>query len=327
MTQCSLTLLVLFAMSSAAQGQASSPDAQPGIVQGLRTGSFNKDRVVRPPAGPFAAIAGAKAPTGSSKTVTLPHDAMLGLQRSAEYGSASGYFPGGVFEYIKTFGVPEDYRSKRITFQFEGVYRDAMVFINGEFAAQRSYGYSNFYVAADAFLRYGEPNTIRVVARAHQDSRWYTGVGILRDTWVIVKELVHIAVDGVKITTPDVDAERAVVAIATTVQNAGINTETVRVATEVRDANGRSVASDTSPVTLLPGESAVVRQRLYVNAPALWRVETPNLYTADTAVRTPARMLDREQTRFGIRTPRIRGHHAGGQERQRRDSPRPSCHR
>jgi beta-galactosidase len=88
--------------------------------------------------------------------------------------------------------VPEDYRSKRITFQFEGVYRDAMVFINGEFAAQRPYGYSNFYVPADAFLRYGQSNTIRVVARAHQDSRWYTGLGILRDTRVIVKELMHL---------------------------------------------------------------------------------------------------------------------------------------
>jgi len=293
-TRCSLTLLVLLAMSSAAQGQASSPDTQPEAVQELRAGSFNKDWIVGPAAGAFAAIAGAEAAADSSKTVTLPHDAMLGLQRAAEHGSASGYFPGGVFEYVKTFGVPEDYRSKRVTFQFEGVHRDAMVFINGEFAAQRPYGYSNFYVPADAFLKYGDSNTIRVVARAHQDSRWYTGVGILRDTWVHVTELVHLAVDGVKITTPDVDAERAVVAIATTVQNEGVNTETVSVATEVRDINGKSVASDTSPVTLLPGERAVVRQRLYVNAPALWSVETPNLYTADTAVRTPARMLDQE---------------------------------
>ena len=271
-------------------------------MQELRAGSFNKGWTVGPPVSAFATITGETATAGSSKTVTLPHDAMLGLQRSAEHGSASGYFPGGVFEYTKTFRAPEDFRSKRVTFQFEGVYRDAMVFINGEFAAQRPFGYSNFYVPADAFLRYGEPNAIRVVARAHQDSRWYPGIGIHRDTWVIVKELVHIALDGVKITTPDVDAERAVVAIATTAQNDGINTETVRVATEVRDVNGRSVASDTSPVTLLPGESAVVRQRLYVNPPALWSVETPNLYTAETAVRTPERMLDREQTRFGIRT-------------------------
>jgi beta-galactosidase len=93
-----------------------------------------------------------------------------------------------------------------------------------------------------------------------------------------------------------------VVAISTTVRDEGLDTQTVSVATEVRDADGRAIASDTSPVTVLPGESAVVRQRLYVNAPALWSVETPNLYTAEMAVRSSARMLDRQQTRFGIRT-------------------------
>ncbi|HEX7780499.1 MAG TPA: glycoside hydrolase family 2 TIM barrel-domain containing protein, partial [Vicinamibacterales bacterium] len=127
--------------------------------------------------------------------------------------------------------------------------------------------------------------------------------------WIIVKELVHIALDGVKITTPDVDAERAVVAIATTVQNESINTQTVSVATEIRHANGGSVASDTAPVTLLPGESAVVRQRLYVDAPELWSVDRPYLYRAETVVRTQTAVLDQEQTRFGIRTLRLDPRH------------------
>lgn len=219
--------------------------------------SFDKDWTVRPAVSAFGVLTGAaRAP----QAVTLPHDAMIGLERSAEHGSSFGYFPGGVFDYNMTFDVPEEYRSKRVTFQFEGVYRDAMVFNIGEFAAQRPYGYSNFDAQADAFLRYGESNTIRVVARAHEDSRWYPGVEIHRDPRIIVNELVHIALDGVDITTPDVDSERAVVAIAITIQNVGINTETVSVATEIRDANGGSVASDTSPVTILPGESAVVRQ-------------------------------------------------------------------
>ncbi len=129
--------------------------------------SFNKDWVVRPPTGAFAAIVGGGGAAGSARAVTLPHDAILGLERAAEHGSAFGYFPGGVFEYTKTFDVPEEWRSKRVTFQFEAVYRDAMVFINGEFAAHRPYGYSNFYVPVDAFLRHGALNTIRVVARAH----------------------------------------------------------------------------------------------------------------------------------------------------------------
>jgi len=136
--------------------------------------TFNKNWTVRQPHGAYETGHGASVP---SRAVTLPHDAMIGLERSPEHGSASGYFPGGVFEYSKTFDVREDHRGKRVTIQFEGVYRDAMVFINGEFAGQRPYGYSNFYVPADSFLRYGESNTIRVVARAHDDSRWYSGLG------------------------------------------------------------------------------------------------------------------------------------------------------
>ena len=83
-------------------------------------------------------------------------------------------------------------------FEFEGVYRDAVVSINGDFAAQRPNGYTNFYVKADPFLRHGEPNTIRVQARAHRDSRWYTGAGIHRDTQLIVADPVHVALDGVR---------------------------------------------------------------------------------------------------------------------------------
>jgi beta-galactosidase len=104
----------------------------------------------------------------------------------------------------------------------------------------------------------------------------------------------------VKITTPDVDAERAVVTIATTVQNDSINSQTVSVATDIRAVNGTAVASDMTPATLLPGEREVVR--LYVDAPSLWSVDRPTLYTAETVVRTPAHVLDEERTRFGIRT-------------------------
>ena len=82
-------------------------------------------------------------------------------------GPRTGNFPGGLFDYSKTFDVPEGYRDRSVTIEFEGVYRDAMVFINGEFAAQRPNGYTNFYVKADPYLRHGEANTIRVQARAH----------------------------------------------------------------------------------------------------------------------------------------------------------------
>ena len=89
--------------------------------------------------------------------------------------------------------MPEEHRGRRILVEFEGVYRDAMVYINGDYAGQRPYGYSLFRVDADRFLRFGADNEIRVEARAHKDSRWYTGAGIYRDTWLLTGGLVRIA--------------------------------------------------------------------------------------------------------------------------------------
>jgi beta-galactosidase len=186
-----------------------------------------------------------------------------------------------------------------------------MVYLNGDFVAQRPNGYTNFSVTAGPYLRYGQPNTIQVHARAHQDSRWYTGAGLYRNTSIIVADPVHVALDGVRITTPDVDAERAVVAVATTVENETRHTRTVRVTTRILDASGADVASGSAPVTLLPGEHATVRSRLYVPAPALWSVETPTLYTAQTTLTDGTGLtdgdgaLDTERTTFGIRTLRL----------------------
>ncbi|WP_406118296.1 glycoside hydrolase family 2 TIM barrel-domain containing protein [Streptomyces sp. NBC_00989] len=269
----------------------------------IRT-SFNDGWQTRPKVNPFAELSGTKVPF---RPVTLPHDAMIGQERTAPDGEATmeggagAYFPGGTYEYRKTFAVPEEHRGKRILFEFEGVYRDAVVYINGDYAGQRPFGYSHFHIDADRFLRFGEDNEIRVEARAHRDARWYTGAGIYRDAWMLVGDVVRIAPDGVRVTTPDIDAERAVVEVATRVENDSIAIRTVDVVTEVRDADGSVVASDVSKATVLPGEPAVVRQRLYVRAPLLWSTGTPALYTATVTLKD----LDAETVVFGVRSLRL----------------------
>ncbi|WP_329222955.1 DUF4982 domain-containing protein [Streptomyces sp. NBC_01485] len=273
----------------------------------IRT-SFNDAWQVRPKVNPFAELSGHVVPF---RPVTLPHDAMIEQRRAAPDGevtmdgAAGAYFPGGVFEYRKTFAVPEEYRGRRVFVEFEGVYRDATVYINGDYAGQRPYGYSQFRIDADRFLRFGEDNEIRVEARAHRDSRWYTGAGIYRDTWLLVGEVVRIVPDGVRITTPDVDASRAVVEVATEVVNDSIEVRTLPVVTELRDASGAVVASDVSRVTVLPGEPATVRQRLYVPSPARWSPEAPHLYGCRVALGE----VDEEQVTFGIRTLRLDPEH------------------
>jgi beta-galactosidase len=215
---------------------------------------------------------------------------------------AAAFFPG-VYTYQKTFHLPEEHRRKRVTLEFEGVYRQAMVYLNGDLAGQCASGYSSFAVKADNFLRYSADNQVRVECRVAEDSRWYSGPGICRDTHLIVGDLVHVALDGVRVvTTPDVDPERAVVEIATVVENEGLATCTVDVVTEVRDSGGNAVAVATARVTVLPGEPATERQRLYVKRPGLWSVDTPALYTAAVTIRDTTGVRDEARVTFGIRS-------------------------
>ncbi|PYY37871.1 glycoside hydrolase family 2 [Curtobacterium sp. MCJR17_055] len=272
----------------------------------MTTTSFNLGWTVRPKVSPYAQL---QNPQDAGVPVTLPHDATITRERSADepQGGRSAYFPGGAYEYTKVFDVPAEYRGKRVSVEFEGVYRDAMVFVNGAFAAQRPSGYSTFVVELDPYLRYGEANTIRVDARTHDDSRWYTGAGIYRDTTLNVTDLVHIAPAGLRVSTPDIEPARAVVEVSAEIRNDSAGTRTVVVATDITDATGAVVARGSSPVTVRAGGSAVARQRLYVTRPSLWSVETPTLYRATTRVTSggtedDAEPLDVRETPFGVRT-------------------------
>ena len=240
----------------------------------------------------------------ASVPVHLPHDALRDLPRAADSGQGvhSGYIPGGVFEYSKTFDVPEDWRDRTVRIEFEGVYRDATVFINGDFAAHEANGYSAFVVDADPYLRFGATNTISVEARVHRDSRWYTGGGIYRPVHIVVDDPVHIVLDGTIATTPDIDEQRAVVDLATRVENRTRHVATRRLTWTLVDPHGAEVASGTAPITVLPGTVATGRARLLVPSPLLWGPESPHLYRVRTALGDAEEAITQEETaRFGIR--------------------------
>ncbi|MFC7593685.1 glycoside hydrolase family 2 TIM barrel-domain containing protein [Terrabacter sp. GCM10028922] len=239
-----------------------------------------------------------------TETVTLPHDAMLRAGRSADHsgGPQTGYFRDGKWTYEKQFEVPQAWRTRRVTFEFQGVYRDAMVYINGAFAGQWANGYSTFYISADAYLTYGQTNTIRVDAQAHEDSRWYSGGGIHRPVHLLVGDLVHIAPAGLKVTTTDIDSDLATVVVATEIVNEGIAVRTVQINLHIHDAAGEVVAADESRATLLPGERITARQRAYIHNPSLWSVDSPTLYTASVHLNKDADPGDEASTAFGIRS-------------------------
>ncbi|SMD27277.1 glycoside hydrolase family 2 TIM barrel-domain containing protein [Kibdelosporangium aridum] len=261
---------------------------------------FSEGWTVRPKVNEFAEL-GVSPP---EEPIILPHDAVISTPRDAEWsdGAATGFFRGGTWEYTKKFFVPDEYASKRVRIEFEGVYRSALIYLNGDLAGRWASGYAEFSIKADDFLRYGEENVLRVEARAHQDSRWYSGAGIHRPVHLIVAEPVHIGLHGVRVVTPDIDAQRAVVEIATTIENEATRIATVTVETTMLDGQNRTVAVDRAPVTVLPGEDAVLRQRVVVLDPALWSPETPHLYRAAVTVQAGDDLVDEAETTFGIRT-------------------------
>lgn len=256
---------------------------------------------VGPKLGPFEAPEGGNAPV----PVTVPHDALRDLPRSADEpeGVHSGYTPGGAFVYARELDVPEEWRDRSVRLEFEGVYRDAVVHLNGEFVAHEAGGYTGFAAELDPYLRFGEVNRLTVEARAHRDSRWYSGAGIYRPVHLVVADPVHIARDGVVVTTPDVDDARAIVAVATTVANTTRHTRTVRADWTIEGPGGAEVARGTSPVTILPGTAAVARVRLAVPEPQRWSPDRPDLYTVRSAVSdADGTVLDELAVVTGIRT-------------------------
>ena len=201
--------------------------------------------------------------TAPGKTVTLPHDAMLAEPRTAlsAGGTNTGWYEGYDYEYQRTLTVPENELADTHILEFEGVYHNAEVWLNGQKAAFRPYGYTNFYVDCAPYLHAGE-NELRVIARnADQpNSRWYSGAGIYRPVQLWTARGAHIALNGVKICTLSLDPAVVEVRVKTTAPG------TVRLT--VDDLPAMQQESDGEAVFTLTLDNA-----------RLWTPETPNLYT------------------------------------------------
>lgn len=218
--------------------------------------------------------------TAPGKPVTLPHDAMLAEPRTAlsAGGTNTGWYEGHDYEYRRTLTVPENELADTHILEFEGVYHNAEVWLNGQKAAFRPYGYTNFYVDCAPYLHAGE-NELRVIARnADQpNSRWYSGAGIYRPVQLWTARGARIALNGVKIRTLSLDPAVVEVRVKTTAPG------TVRLM--VDDLPAVQQESDGEAVFTLTLDNA-----------RLWTPETPNLYTCRVSFAD-----DEETETFGVR--------------------------
>ena len=223
---------------------------------------------------------------GPALPVTLPHDAMLSEPRSetSAGGINTGWYRGRDYRYTKVFTPDPQWEGQVLTLEFEGVYHNAEVWLNGRQLAFRPYGYTNFYVELTEKLVFGAENTLEVIARnADQpNSRWYSGAGIYRPVtlWVAPKE--HILLNSLRLRT--LSLSPAVVEVSLRTAGAG----TVEV--EILDG-GRVVASAQGA-----GDGSFVRE-ITIPEGQPWSVDAPHLYTCHVRFGR-----DTDQTAFGLRT-------------------------
>ncbi len=266
----------------------------------MRRTSFNDHWTIGAKANSFAEMV-----TGGGSEpvpVTLPHDAMIGEERSPSGHGATAYFPSGSWEYRKSFEPPLDEEGGVFFLEFDGVYRDARVSVNDVLVAHRPGGYSDFSVQIDHLLRFGGANEVKVEARAHDDSRWYSGGGIYRSVWLLQGERPHLVPGGLQVVAPEIDDDVAVVAISAAVRNQSIAASSAVLRLEVLHSDGTFVAGAEAPVTTVPGDALTARQRLCVPRPRRWGPDDPYLYTCRATLMDDGRVLDEETTTFGIRS-------------------------
>ncbi len=271
----------------------------------------------------------AKAGTGSGpasvwfgdanwRTVNLPHDWAVELPFNQGADGSHGFkalgsgFPSNsVAWYRRTFELPKEDAGKRLWLEFDGVFRDAQVFVNGWFVGHHEGGYNNFRYDITDLADVGGKNVVAVKVDASQFEGWfYEGAGIYRHTWLVKTAPVAIAPDGIFVRSELRTNEnasgpnklQAPVYIETRVMNSQKESVQVKVNCAVFDDQGKEAENDVS--TNLPAwsESAIQLETWIVWSPKLWTPETPNLYKLITTVEVDGKVVDRQETSFGIRT-------------------------
>lgn len=263
-------------------------------------------------------------PDQSWRQLNLPHDFSIEgtFSKSHPAGFGAGALPGGIGWYRKSFVIPASSKGKYQAINFDGVYRDAEVWINGHFLGKRPNGYIAFQYELSPYLNYGGENTIAVRAdnSKQPNSRWYSGSGIYRDVKLISSGAFRIAHWGRFITTQSVNAEKALVKVETRIVPSLQAIPAGELRTLIYDQQGKLVASQRQKINGHPGalnqkkglheknelkiekDELKITTELRVSQPKLWSDVNPYLYRVQTQVWIAGKETDREESALGIRT-------------------------
>ncbi|UMB54135.1 DUF4982 domain-containing protein [Lutibacter sp. A64] len=231
------------------------------------------------------------------KSLNVPHDWSFekGVRKGGDQGQGGGYHDGGIGWYRKSFNVENKSLSNITYINFDGVYMNSEVWVNGNYLAKRPYGYISFRYDISKYLKEGE-NTIavRVDNSLEPSARWYHPCGIYAAVTLIEVNPTHIKPNGIFVTTPKIESDKALVFIETEFEGDSNN---LKYAVQLYSASGDLLTSAHKKIKLSKEKVGLI-----VDAPSLWSPDTPELYTAITQILDGKKVVDELKTTFGFKT-------------------------
>ncbi|MEM6885474.1 MAG: glycoside hydrolase family 2 TIM barrel-domain containing protein, partial [Verrucomicrobiota bacterium] len=251
-------------------------------------------------------VSKAAYPDQEWREVDLPHDFVIENEFSPQANQVHGSLPVSVGWYRKVFKLPEADLGKRITLEFDGIYRDCSIWLNGHFVGRELSGYQSFSFDITEICNYGGLNALAVRVDAREFELWsYEGGGIYRDVRLVKTDPVHVAYDGtcvrfeVEHTAAPAEAHGT---LLTTVANDSTTTTEAEVVSCILNPEGKEVAGVSTTLQIPALSRGETVQTVTINTPQLWSPDTPQLYTLLTQIQVNGKTIDNYETRFGIRS-------------------------
>jgi beta-galactosidase len=242
-----------------------------------------------------------KLPNGKTHIISGPFDS----ESVTAYNT--GYTVGGTGWYRKHFKLSENLADKVISVNFDGVYMNADVWINGHHLGNHPYGYTAFGFDLSKYLNFGESENILAVEVKNEgiNSRWYSGSGIYRHVYLDITDKLHIARWGTFITTIQADSSHAIINIKATVNNQTLRDSDIVINYTILDENIKKVATKKLSTRISKSVSSTLNVSFEIMNPEVWSPETPKLYKAICKISANNKIIDSTETCFGIRTIRF----------------------
>ena len=244
------------------------------------------------------------------RSLDVPHDWAVELPFSGEASHSHGYKTVGwkypensVGWYRKSFDIPEVDLGRKISVQFDGVFRNSIVWVNGFYLGHEQSGYAGFEYDITDYLNYGGSNVIAVRVDASIEEGWfYEGAGIYRHVWLNKTNPLRIGQYGI-FASSELEGQNAIVIARATINNDGKKVENFKIEHLLVDASGNTVASGkVENLGLKPTVSKEYFCRMKVTNPNLWSPDSPYLYKLKTKVYSGNNVVDQQETNIGIRT-------------------------